>query len=421
MKKILLIALMFTGYIALGSSCEKNDNEEVEAPKERTTIALTRSQTMLVGSGNALATNLMKLITSDNEGSFIFSPLSVGYALAMVNNGAKGETEKQIRDVIGFGDNSASDVNEFYKYLTQSLLGVDNTVKMNIANAQVFNTFIGDESKYNKSYKSALTNYYDALFEGYDFIKDNGKALSAINSWASKQTEGMINPLLEELSPDSATLLMNAIYFKGSWADKFNASNTRKEQFTMAGGKKIEVEMMNQTSNVSYRAMNGYKVISKPYGNGAFKMTFILPNEGISTAELVKDFDRSTWEVLTKDTGEREVKIKIPKFETSFKLELNDYLKSLGMTDAFLGSKADFSNMSDELSLYISKIFQKARIKVEEKGTEAAAVTVIDMKVTSALPSPSEPPTFYATRPFLYAISEISTGAILFMGQYNGN
>ncbi len=179
--------------------------------------------------------------------------------------------------------------------------------------------------------------------------------------------------------------------------------------------------MMNQTSNVSYRAMKGYKVISKPYGNGAFKMTFILPNEGISTAELVKDFDRSTWEVLTKDTGEREVKIKIPKFETSFKLELNDYLKSLGMTDAFLGSKADFSNMSDELSLYISKIFQKARIKVEEKGTEAAAVTVIDMKVNSALPSPSEPPTFYATRPFLYAISEISTGAILFMGQYSGN
>ncbi len=421
MKKILLIALMFTGYIALGSSCEKNDNEEVENPKERTTIALTRSQTLLVGSGNALATNLMKLITSDNEGSFIFSPLSVGYALAMVNNGAKGETEKQIRDVIGFGDNSASDVNEFYKYLTQSLLGVDNTVKMNIANAQVFNTSIGDGAKYKKSYKSALTNYYDALFEGYDFIKDNGKALSAINSWASKQTEGMINPLLEELSPDSATLLMNAIYFKGSWADKFNASNTRKEQFTMAGGKKIEVEMMNQTSNVSYRAMKGYKVISKPYGNGAFKMTFILPNEGISTAELVKDFDRSTWEVLTKDTGEREVKIKIPKFETTFKLELNDYLKSLGMTDAFLGSKADFSNMSDELSLYISKIFQKARIKVEEKGTEAAAVTVIDMKVTSALPSPSEPPTFYATRPFLYAISEISTGAILFMGQYNGN
>ena len=421
MKKILLIALMFTGYIALGSSCEKNDNEEVENPKERTTIALTRSQTMLVGSGNALATNLMKLITSDNEGSFIFSPLSVGYALAMVNNGAKGETEKQIRDVIGFGDNSASDVNEFYKYLTQSLLGVDNTVNMNIANAQVFNTFIGDESKYKKSYKSALTSYYDALFEGYDFIKNNGKALSAINSWASKQTEGMINPLLEELSPDSATLLMNAIYFKGSWADKFNASNTRKEQFTMAGGKKIEVEMMNQTSNVSYRAMKGYKVISKPYGNGAFKMTFILPNEGISTAELVKDFDRSTWEVLTKDTGEREVKIKIPKFETSFKLELNDYLKSLGMTDAFLGSKADFSNMSDELSLYISKIFQKARIKVEEKGTEAAAVTVIDMKVNSALPSPSEPPTFYATRPFLYAISEISTGAILFMGQYSGN
>ena len=412
---------MFTGYIALGSSCEKNDNEEVENPKERTTIALTRSQTMLVGSGNALATNLMKLITSDNEGSFIFSPLSVGYALAMVNNGAKGETEKQIRDVIGFGDNSASDVNEFYKYLTQSLLGVDNTVKMNIANAQVFNTSIGDGAKYKKSYKSALTHYYDALFEGYDFIKDNGKALSAINSWASKQTEGMINPLLDELDPYSATLLMNAIYFKGSWADKFDSSFTRKEDFTKGDGAKTKVDMMNQTSNVSYYFDKNCSAISKTYGNGAFKMTFILPDEGITTAELAKGLDRTALERIIKRKGSEEVIIKIPKFETSFTIELNDMLKSLGMVDAFNPTKADFSSMSSHLSLYISRVLQKARIKVEEKGTEAAAVTVIDMKLTSAIPSPGEPLTFYATRPFLYTISEVSTGAILFMGQYNGD
>ena len=113
--------------------------------------------------------------------------------------------------------------------------------------------------------------------------------------------------------------------------------------------------------------------------------------------------------------------IKIPKFETSFTIELNDMLKSLGMVDAFNPTKADFSSMSSHLSLYISRVLQKARIKVEEKGTEAAAVTVIDMKLTSAIPSPGEPLTFYATRPFLYTISEVSTGAILFMGQYNGN
>ena len=412
--------MMTVAFNSCGKISSDNDIEN-EEPKERKDIALTRSQTQLVSSGNTLACNMLKIIASQHSESFIFSPISLEYALAMVNNGAAGETENQIRDVIGFGDRSVKEVNEFYKYLTENLLNVDNTVAMNIANAQVFNTAIGDESKYNKDYKNALTGYYNALFEGYDFAKDNKKALSAINSWASKQTEGMINPLLDELDPYSATLLMNAIYFKGSWADKFDSSFTRKEDFTKGDGAKTKVDMMNQTSNVSYYFDKNCSAISKTYGNGAFKMTFILPDEGITTAELAKGLDRTALERIIKRNGSEEVIIKIPKFETSFTIELNDMLKSLGMVDAFNPTKADFSSMSSHLSLYISRVLQKARIKVEEKGTEAAAVTVIDMKLTSAIPSPGEPLTFYATRPFLYTISEVSTGAILFMGQYNGN
>ena len=412
--------MMTVAFNSCGKISSDNDIEN-EEPKERKDIALTRSQTQLVSSGNTLACNMLKIIASQHSESFIFSPISLEYALAMVNNGAAGETENQIRDVIGFGDRSVKEVNEFYKYLTENLLNVDNTVAMNIANAQVFNTAIGDESKYNKDYKNALTGYYNALFEGYDFAKDNKKALSAINSWASKQTEGMINPLLDELDPYSATLLMNAIYYKGSWADKFDSSFTRKEDFTKGDGAKTKVDMMNQTSNVSYYFDKNCSAISKTYGNGAFKMTFILPDEGITTAELAKGLDRTALERIIKRKGSEEVIIKIPKFETSFTIELNDMLKSLGMVDAFNPTKADFSSMSSHLSLYISRVLQKARIKVEEKGTEAAAVTVIDMKLTSAIPSPGEPLTFYATRPFLYTISEVSTGAILFMGQYNGD
>ena len=412
--------MMTVAFNSCGKISSDNDIEN-EEPKERKDIALTRSQIQLVSSGNTLACNMLKIIASQHSESFIFSPISLEYALAMVNNGAAGETENQIRDVIGFGDRSVKEVNEFYKYLTENLLNVDNTVAMNIANAQVFNTAIGDESKYNKDYKNALTGYYNALFEGYDFAKDNKKALSAINSWASKQTEGMINPLLDELDPYSATLLMNAIYFKGSWADKFDSSFTRKEDFTKGDGAKTKVDMMNQTSNVSYYFDKNCSAISKTYGNGAFKMTFILPDEGITTAELAKGLDRTALERIIKRKGSEEVIIKIPKFETSFTIELNDMLKSLGMVDAFNPTKADFSSISSHLSLYISRVLQKARIKVEEKGTEAAAVTVIEMKLTSAIPSPGEPLTFYATRPFLYTISEVSTGAILFMGQYNGN
>ncbi|MBQ2550771.1 MAG: serpin family protein [Bacteroidales bacterium] len=422
MKKALLLTfvMMTVAFNSCGKISSDNDIEN-EEPKERKDIALTRSQIQLVSSGNTLACNMLKIIASQHSESFIFSPISLEYALAMVNNGAAGETENQIRDVIGFGDRSVKEVNEFYKYLTENLLNVDNTVAMNIANAQVFNTAIGDESKYNKDYKNALTGYYNALFEGYDFAKDNKKALSAINSWASKQTEGMINPLLDELDPYSATLLMNAIYFKGSWADKFDSSFTRKEDFTKGDGAKTKVDMMNQTSNVSYYFDKNCSAISKTYGNGAFKMTFILPDEGITTAELAKGLDRTALERIIKRKGSEEVIIKIPKFETSFTIELNDMLKSLGMVDAFNPTKADFSSISSHLSLYISRVLQKARIKVEEKGTEAAAVTVIDMKLTSAIPSPGEPLTFYATRPFLYTISEVSTGAILFMGQYNGD
>lgn len=417
MKRFLSTIMMISGALALAYSCEVNTADDAGLkPKERTNITLTKSQTELVSAGNALASDLMKIIASNESKSFIFSPLSVEYALAMVNNGAAGETENQIRSVIGFGDKGVRDVNEFYKYLTESLLAVDNTVAMNIANAQVFNTSISGKSKYKDSYKKALTTYYDALFEGYDFETDNSKALSAINTWASRQTAGMIDPLLDELSPKTATLLMNAIYFKGSWADKFMAENTRKEAFTKTDGKTAKVDMMNQSSEVAYIKMKGFKSISKPYGNGAFRMTFILPDEGKTVAEIAKNLDRNTWETLIGIGGSNEVLIKIPKFETSFMIELNDILKSLGMTDAFDSDKADFSNMSEELKLYISRVFQKARIKVEEKGTEAAAVTVIDMKTSSVGPL-----TFYATRPFLYAISEISTGAILFMGQYNGD
>ena len=297
--------MMTVAFNSCGKISSDNDIEN-EEPKERKDIALTRSQIQLVSSGNTLACNMLKIIASQHSESFIFSPISLEYALAMVNNGAAGETENQIRDVIGFGDRSVKEVNEFYKYLTENLLNVDNTVAMNIANAQVFNTAIGDESKYNKDYKNALTGYYNALFEGYDFAKDNKKALSAINSWASKQTEGMINPLLDELDPYSATLLMNAIYFKGSWADKFDSSFTRKEDFTKGDGAKTKVDMMNQTSNVSYYFDKNCSAISKTYGNGAFKMTFILPDEGITTAELAKGLDRTALERIIKRKGSEE-------------------------------------------------------------------------------------------------------------------
>ena len=397
------------------AGCNKANTENNETtPIERKDITLTKSQQGFVQAGNTFAFNLFRQVLKQEESSFMVSPLSIEYALSMLCNGAVGNTQTEILNLLGYSAGQMADVNEFCKYLTKSLYEVDNTVKLNISNALIANTA---KARLKKDYISTLTNYYDALAKGYDFGSENAAALSYINNWAKEQTNGMIPKLLDDLDPNTYALLMNAIYFKGIWCKdiEFDARDTRADKFTREDATEAKVDYMNKTTEMLYRAEEGFQMVGLPYGNSAYQMVVMLPDKGKKLSDMASALTGETFSSMRM--SKKTVSIKLPKFETENKIELNEILQALGMQLAFTGG-ADFSAMAED-PLYVSRVFQKAKIKVDEKGTEAAAVTVIDMKETAYFPG-SEIPEFHATRPFMYLIRETSTGAILFMGRYDG-
>ena len=401
---------------AIFSACAATPADDDTLDNDRVNIVLTKAQTSMVSAGNDFSVKLLRAVCESDK-SIVFSPMSVQYALAMLDNGAAGNTAEQIGKALGFEENDIEKINDYYAFLTSSLLTVDKTSKISVANCFVYNTAY--DSVFGgilPSFKDALQDSYGAEVCGYDFDRQNQETLRHINSWASNQTAGMIDPLLDEVVPEAFSYLMNAIYFKGKWEDMFSEKDTRKQDFTLEGGGRVSVDMMHRTANTGFATGNGFSSVSLPYGNGAFRMTVVLPESGKTCADVAGEIDAKEW-IRIAGASKTSVVLYLPKFETESTLELNDILVQFGMTDMF-SSMADFSNLA-EGPLGVSRVFQKARIKTDEDGSEAAAVTVVEMKLTSAAPGSSEI-VFKADRPFLYAISEVSTGAILFMGQYAG-
>ena len=402
--------------IALFLGCNKsNPGNDDQTPIERKDITLTKAQQGYVQAGNNFAFNLYRQLLKQEESSYMVSPLSIEYALSMLCNGAAGDTQEEILNLLGYESGEMAEVNKFCKYLTKSLLEVDNTVKINIANALIANTAL---AHLKKDYISTLTTYYDALAKGFNFGSENASALSYINNWAKEQTKGMITNLLDDLDPTTYALLMNAIYFKGIWCEniKFDAKDTKAEKFTREDGTETKVDYMNKQAEMLYRAENGFQMVGLSYGNSAYQMVVLLPDKGKKLSDIAAALTGDSFRSMRMSST--TVKLKLPKFETENKIDLNEILGALGMKLAFTGG-ADFSAMAED-PLYVSRVFQKAKIKVDEKGSEAAAVTVIDMKETAYFPGAEVIPEFYATRPFMYLIRETSTGAILFMGKYDG-
>ncbi len=254
-----------------------------------------------------------------------------------------------------------ADVNEFCKYLTKSLYEVDNTVKLNIANALIANTA---RARLKKDYVSTLTNYYDALAKGYNFGSENADALAYINNWAKEQTNGMIKNLLDDLDPTTYALLMNAIYFKGIWCEeiKFDERDTSADKFTREDGSEAKVDYMNKQSEMLYRAEAGFQMVGLSYGNSAYQMVVLLPDKGKKLSDIAGALTGETFPSMRM--SKTTVKLKLPKFETENKIELNEILQALGMKLAFTGG-ADFSAMAED-PLYVSRVFQKSKIKVDE-------------------------------------------------------
>lgn len=411
------IALMMATTVTIG--CTSSSDEDVPQPvicpvEPPTTLELTRAEQKMVTSSNDFAFNLFRM-AQDEKASQILSPLSITYALGMLNNGAAGETKEQINKVLGFSDTGASGINEFCYKMLKRASTLDDKTKVIISNNIYVNTDWGCDLF--PAFVSTAKAFYDVEPESRSFT--DGKTLDVINQWASDHTEGMIKKVLseDEFNPSSISYLLNAIYFKGMWAEKFDKNNTKDEEFIHAGTtKELTIKpMMWQMSTFDYAENDTYQALCLPYGNGSFQMTVLLPKANMNSVPQVPTAE--AWRQIQQQMRPATVNVKLPRFESNTDINLVPIMKKLGMIRAFDSDLAEFPHFCPVTS-YIGLMKQVAKIKLDEEGTEASAVTVIG--VDNAAGPLSSVMTFHANHPFLYVISETTTGAIFFIGQYTG-
>lgn len=369
-------------------------------------IELTDEEEACVEKNNDFAFRLFNKIRTYE--SNVISPLSITYALGMLNNGAVGQTQQEIYNVLGF-DNAEAQNAFCLKMINQlSTAGwADETTKALIANTIFVNQGLGIQLQYD--FTHAANQYYYAYPQARDF--NDGETRGVINKWASDKTNQMIEEILSEsdFDPSAVSYLLNAIYFKGMWMFPFDVANTQEESFNGT----VSVPMMHQEDmNVGYKENDLYQAVSLPFGNGTYNLQVFLPREGKTLDNLLQNLNSTNWQMNNDVYSNNVIDLKLPRFEISTDQRLEKVMAELGMPSAFSSQSADFSKMCNTQT-YIGLMKQMAKIKLDEQGTESAAVTVIG--VSTGFPHEA---TFHANRPFLYVISEQSTGIILFMGQY---
>ena len=431
MKKTIIC--LAAGLLALVSCDKDTDSVTVTDPitisspsptEQITKVSLSDTQKGYVRSGNAMAFRFLKqLYEGDN---LVCSPLSLQYALAMTANGANGETLQEIIDFLGYGSEGIDALNEYSRILLEQLPAVDLDVTLKVTDALLVNEKFPLLPDFQKTVQD---NYYAAV-DNMDFA-DSEQVAARINDWARRNTNGFIDNVLDpdELSPEAVAYLMNALYFKAKWAGDeydpmFREYATIDDKFTLADGTTKTVKMMRNMQYHRYAEMDGFRVLALPYASGKYNMYILLPDEN-NLDGLLDKLQTVTWSDIQKSfKRDAEVSLKLPKFDIENKLYLKEALQALGVEKAFQRG-AEFDGMFEPKPGYyywIEKVIQKARISVAEWGTEAAAVTVVEMVGESA-PGPGEEPkriNFFADHPFVYLIGESTSGTILFEGVYSG-
>lgn len=373
-------------------------------------LILSDTQRDIVKQNNAFALQLYR--KTAKLGSQVVSPMSVAYLMGMLANGANGETLKEIMHCIGCDNVRLSDLNELYKALMQDVGRVDKQTQVKIANYVAVNK----EFQLDNQYRKTVADNYKAEVENLDFGK--AKAVDRINGWCAEHTDGMVPRIVDQLDASAVSVLMNAIYFNGTWRDKFDAHNTREQNFYGYTRNIQKVQMMRQVEKFAYMDNDSLQAVSLPYGNGVYSMTVLLPKQGIGVSEMMGTMTPERLTQINSNMDMCMVDLWLPRFTTETTLQLNDVVSSLGAPSIFEPGKADFGRFASG-DFYISQMLQKAKIEVSEEGTKAAAVTAAVM-LTSMAPMELRHVEFHADRPFVYLITDSQSGAILFMGQYTG-
>ncbi len=354
----------------------------------------------------AFSADVYRKLAATQDGNLFFSPYSISSALSMAYAGARGNTALEMAAVLHWPFDQAA-LHPAFRGLNLQVMAAarDSGQKLNIANGLCLTG--GDV---NAAYKNLLQEYYEAeIFTG-------GPA--EINAWVARQTEGLIESIIDQLSPESVCVLLNAVYFKGTWQDAFDPGNTRDAPFYMSPDNQVTVPLMTRQGRYRLLEDEKFQAIAIPYQGEKLSMIVVLPRSNGDITLLEEQLTAQTletWRAGLKQQPPREVRLYLPKFKFETDYGLVSPMRRLGMHDAFVEGVANFTGMGwPEGELWISQVKHKAFVEVNEEGTEAAAATAVEMRATSIQPPP---PVFRADRPFLFMIQDNQTGSILFMGR----
>ena len=399
-----MILLMSAGCDRFNLGMIDDNRDELDAVDPN----LVRANTMF---GFRLLNELRK---TDQDNNTLLSPYSLSVALAMARNGAGGATERAIIDALQLQALDPESININYVYLQRVLQAPDSKVTLEIANA----LWAAEGIEFDPGFLDRNNRFLDTDIATLDFTEPTN--VSTINDSINANTNGAIPSVVTAIDPQTIACLISGIYFKGSWQEEFDTSQTIDEPFTLANGGKKQIQMMRRTDWYPYYAGDQFQTVSLPYGNGQMSMYIFLPNPGTDLNTFLDRLNVVDWEGWMSRFSSREVSLVMPKFKLQYSAELRGALERLAMGIAFDEDRADFSRMTTSSGpVFISYLTHQAVVEVNEEGTEASTGSFIfvDLEATATKTAASIPPIpFIVNRPFFLAIRDNQTETVLFMG-----
>lgn len=398
---------LLAGSLLFAPACQKQDVAVADIPKGTPPRPLTGAERNTLTSANDFAFRAFgTLRAAAPEDNLCISPLSISAALTMAYNGADGTTKADMKQTLGYAPLTDTEINESFQSLFALFQGLDPQVTFTTGNS----IWYGQQFQLQAPFVQANQQYFGATVQPVNFSASATAGL--INNWVNAQTRGKIPTIVDATTAADVMLLINALYFKGTWTYRFNPQNTRAGLFYPETGAPVSKDFMSLTTGRYRRYQDAQQqVIDLPYGNQQFSMTFVVPQGQSTLASVAGRLTRpqlDAWLAASDTTG---LELRLPKFRLEYKQELKPALMQLGMGSAF--ANANFGRMlaGGSSGLAITSVTHKTFLEVNEEGTEAAAVTAVHIGVTSL------PPVVHVNRPFLFLIREKSSGAILFIGQ----
>ena len=365
------------------------------------------NQQKIIAANTKFAFTLwQEIIKQDGDKNVFISPSSIVFALIMTYNGAEGATKQEIAQSLELLGMTTEEINSAYQAWQHNLTNADPEVKLLIANS----LWVRQGLALNKEFINTNQQFLAAQVSNLDFTQPESTQI--INDWVKEQTNDKINQIIDNLEP-YVLLLINAIYFKGNWQEKFDQKLTTDKPFYLKDGNSVSCPTMSQYGEYLYWENEQFQMINLPYGQGSLGMDIFLPHEDSSLSTFYQQLNADNWhqwsEMLILQTG----LIELPRFQLEYEKELKAILTSLGIESMF-ESRADFSKMTDD-KVVVDQVKHKTFVEVNEEGTEAAGITA-GMIARSASASIITPFEMKVNRPFFFIIRDLQTGTILFMG-----